>query len=81
MADTSFAALKREPLFEEELPSANPAVHLVKGARIKFAPGQPSGLHRHPVSPDGGEASWFEHVTDEDYAAAGDMRIMPRPGT
>jgi quercetin dioxygenase-like cupin family protein len=50
MADTSFPALKREPLLEEELPAANPAVHLVKGARIKFAPGQPSGRHRHPVS-------------------------------
>jgi quercetin dioxygenase-like cupin family protein len=50
MADASFAALKREPLLEEELPAANPAVRLIKGARIKFAPGQPTGLHRHPVS-------------------------------
>lgn len=33
-----------------ELPSANPIVRLIKGARIKFAPGQPTGLHRHPVS-------------------------------
>jgi hypothetical protein len=39
MADTPFPALKREPLLEEELPSANPTVRLVKGARIKFAPG------------------------------------------
>jgi quercetin dioxygenase-like cupin family protein len=50
MAETPFPALKRELLLEEELPSANPAVHLVRGARIKFAPGQPSGRHRHPVS-------------------------------
>jgi quercetin dioxygenase-like cupin family protein len=50
MADTSFPPLKREPLLEEELPSANPTVRLIKGARIKFAPGQPTGLHRHPVS-------------------------------
>ena len=50
MIDTSFSPLKREPLLEEELPSANPTVRLVKGARIKFAPGQPTGLHRHPVS-------------------------------
>ncbi len=50
MADASFPPLKREPLLEEELPSANPAVHVIKGARIKFAPGQPTGLHRHPVS-------------------------------
>jgi quercetin dioxygenase-like cupin family protein len=50
MADTRFPPLKREPLLEEELPAANPAVRLVKGARIRFAPGQPTGLHRHPVS-------------------------------
>ena len=50
MADTRFPPLKREPLLEEELLSANPAVRLIKGARIKFAPGQPTGLHRHPVS-------------------------------
>jgi quercetin dioxygenase-like cupin family protein len=50
MADTSFPALRREPLLEEELPPANPPVHVIKGARIRFAPGQPTGLHRHPVS-------------------------------
>ena len=50
MADTQFPALKREPLLEEELPAANPTVRLIKGARIKFAPGQPTGLHRHPIS-------------------------------
>ena len=50
MTDPRFPPLKREPLLEEELPSANPAVRLIKGARIKFAPGQPTGLHRHPVS-------------------------------
>jgi hypothetical protein len=50
MADTPFLPLRREPLMEEELPSANPAVRLIKGARIKFAPRQPTGLHRHPIS-------------------------------
>jgi quercetin dioxygenase-like cupin family protein len=50
MADTPFPPLKREPLLEEELPAANPTVRLIKGGRIKFAPGQPAGLHRHPVS-------------------------------
>ena len=50
MADTHFAPLKRVPLLEEELPAANPTVRLIKGARIKFAPGQPTGLHRHPIS-------------------------------
>jgi quercetin dioxygenase-like cupin family protein len=48
MAKTSFPPLKREGLLEEELPAANPPVRLIKGARIKFAPGQPTGLHRHP---------------------------------
>jgi quercetin dioxygenase-like cupin family protein len=50
MTDTPFPPLKREPLLEEELPAANPTVRLIKGARIKFAPGQPTGLHRHPIS-------------------------------
>jgi Cupin domain len=50
MADTHFPPLKREPLLEEELPAANPTVRLIKGARIKFAPGQPTGVHRHPIS-------------------------------
>ena len=50
MAELRFPPLKREPLLEEELPAANPAVRLIKGARIKFAAGQPTGLHRHPIS-------------------------------
>ena len=50
MADTRFPPLKREPLLEEELPAANPAVRLIKAARIRFALGQPTGLHRHPIS-------------------------------
>ncbi len=50
MADTHFPALKREPPLEEALPAANPTVRLIKGARIKFAPGQPTGLHRHPIT-------------------------------
>jgi quercetin dioxygenase-like cupin family protein len=44
------SAAKTDLLLEEELPLANPPVRLIKGARIKFAPGQPTGLHRHPVS-------------------------------
>jgi len=50
MTNARFSALKREPLIEAKLPSSNPADGLVKGARIKFAPGQPTGLHRHPIS-------------------------------
>jgi quercetin dioxygenase-like cupin family protein len=45
-----FPPLAREPVLTEALPSANPPVRLVRGARIRFAPGQPTGLHRHPVS-------------------------------
>jgi hypothetical protein len=45
MSDPHFPPLKREPLLEEELPSENPTVRLIKGARIRFAPGQPTGLH------------------------------------
>ena len=45
-----FPPLAREPVLVEPLPPANPPVRLVKGARIRFAPGQPTGPHRHPMS-------------------------------
>ena len=45
-----FPPLKREPVLEEALPSSSPQVKLVRGARIRFAPSQPTGLHRHPIS-------------------------------
>jgi quercetin dioxygenase-like cupin family protein len=47
---TSFPPLKRESVLEESIPGANPPIHLVRGAHIRFAPGQPTGLHRHPAS-------------------------------
>jgi quercetin dioxygenase-like cupin family protein len=50
MADQKFSALKREVLLEAVLPEANPRVTRVKGARIRFAPGQPTGLHKHAMS-------------------------------
>lgn len=50
MADARFPPLDRQPVLKEALPPANPPVRLVKGARIRFAPGQPTGLHRHPMS-------------------------------
>lgn len=50
MSDTRFAKLEREPLLETAVPAENPPVRLVKAARIRFAPGQPTGLHRHPMS-------------------------------
>jgi quercetin dioxygenase-like cupin family protein len=45
-----FPPLQRVPVLEEAIPSANPAVKLVRGARIRFAPRQPTTLHRHPIS-------------------------------
>jgi quercetin dioxygenase-like cupin family protein len=49
-AATTFPPLEREPLLEAILPPANPPVSLVRGAHIRFAPGQPTGLHLHPAS-------------------------------
>jgi quercetin dioxygenase-like cupin family protein len=45
-----FPPLQRVPVLEEAIPSTNPAIKLVRGARIRFAPRQPTGLHRHPIS-------------------------------
>ena len=45
-----FPPLQRVPVLEEAVPSANPAVKLVRGARVRFAPRQPTGRHRHPIS-------------------------------
>jgi quercetin dioxygenase-like cupin family protein len=45
-----FSPLQRVPLLEEAMPAVNPPVKLVRGARIRFTPRQPTGLHRHPVS-------------------------------
>jgi quercetin dioxygenase-like cupin family protein len=50
MEKRRYSKLHREPILEQYLPGANPPVRLVKGARIRFAPGQPTGLHRHPIS-------------------------------
>ena len=50
MADAKYPQLQREPLLEATLPQAQLPVKLVKGARIRFAPGQPTGLHLHPMS-------------------------------
>ena len=49
-AATPLPPLQREPVLEATLPAANPTVHLVRGAHIRFAPGQPTGLHLHPAS-------------------------------
>jgi quercetin dioxygenase-like cupin family protein len=46
----NFPPLQRVPVLEEAIPSNNPPVKLVRGARIRFAPRQLTGLHRHPIS-------------------------------
>ena len=45
-----FPPLQRVPVLEDAIPSTNPAVKMVRGARVRFAPRQPTGLHRHPIS-------------------------------
>jgi quercetin dioxygenase-like cupin family protein len=45
-----FPPLQRVPVLEEAIPSVNPAIKLVRGARVRFAPRQTTGLHRHPIS-------------------------------
>jgi quercetin dioxygenase-like cupin family protein len=50
LAAQSFPPLQRQPVLEAAVPAANPPIALVRGARIWFAPSQPTGLHRHPVS-------------------------------
>ena len=45
-----FPPLQRVPVLEEAIPSANPSVKMVRGARVRFAPRQPTTLHRHPIS-------------------------------
>ncbi len=49
-AATTFPPLEREPVLEAFLPPANPPARLVRGAHIRFVPGQPTGLHLHPAS-------------------------------
>ena len=45
-----FPPLQRVPVLEEVIPAANPAIKMVRGARIRFVPRQTTGLHRHPIS-------------------------------
>jgi len=45
-----FPPLQRVPVLEEAIPSTNPPVKLVRAMRIRFAPRQPTDLHRHPIS-------------------------------
>jgi quercetin dioxygenase-like cupin family protein len=46
----SFPPLKRQPVLDVQIPVVNPSIKLVRGARIRYAPSQPTGLHLHPVS-------------------------------
>src|SRR6202035_5154980 len=45
-----FPPLQRVPVLEEAIPATNPAIKMVRGARIRFVPRQTTGLHRHPIS-------------------------------
>jgi len=81
MDQSRYAKLRREPVLEHRLPPANPPVRLVKGARIRFAPGQPTGLHRHPISTCGvvTKGSFILHVEGEaeQHLATGDGFFEP----
>ena len=69
-----FPPLTREPVLVEALPSENPPVRLIKGARIRIAPGQPTGLHRHPMSTVGVVTERKLHVPEGGRRAAGAQR-------
>jgi quercetin dioxygenase-like cupin family protein len=85
MARTRYSKLQRDMLLEEPLPEANPPVRLVKGARIRFAPGQPSGLHQHPISTCGvvTEGSFIFQVEGkaEQRLKTGDVFFEPARAT
>jgi len=78
-----FPPLQRVPVLEEAIPSTNPAIKMVRGARIRFAPRQTTGLHRHPISVAGvvtagsfvfkreGEAEKIIKTGDSFFEAAG----------
>jgi quercetin dioxygenase-like cupin family protein len=78
-----FPPLERKSVLEAPLPSANPPVRLVRGASIRFAPGQPTGLHMHPASTVGvvtegsfvfqpdGEPEHLLHTGDSFFEPAG----------
>ena len=82
-AAQSFPPLQRQPVLNAPVPASNPPIKLVRGARIHFAPKQPTGLHRHPVSTVGvvtegsflfqpeGEAARTLHVGDSFFEPAG----------
>jgi hypothetical protein len=54
MGDALFPRLEREPVLEEELPAANPAVHLVKGASASvLRPGNQPGCIATRSRPSG----------------------------
>lgn len=48
--EQSYPPLQRQPVLDAAVPEANPLIKFVHGARIHFAPVQPIGLHRHPIS-------------------------------
>jgi quercetin dioxygenase-like cupin family protein len=85
MTQSRYSKLQREPVLERHLPEANPPVRLVKGARIRFAPGQPSGLHRHPISTCGvvtkGSFVFQVEGEEEQHLQTGDGFFEPASAT
>lgn len=79
----TFPPLERKTLLDTPLPAGNPPVRAVHGARIGFAPAQPTGRHRHPMSVVGvvtrgsfrfqleGEAPRLLHQGDDFFEPAG----------
>ena len=78
-----FPPLERQSVLETPVPAANPPIKLVRGAHIRFAPGQPTGVHVHPASTVGvvtegrfmsqpdGEAERVLHTGDAFFEPAG----------
>lgn len=78
-----FPPLERKPVLDVPVPVANPPVRLIRGASIRFAPGQPTGVHLHPASTVGvvtagsfvfqpdGEPSRVLHTGDSFFEPAG----------
>jgi len=86
-ATTPAPPLERVPVLDVQLPAANPPVRKVHGARISLAPGQITGLHRHPMSVVGvvtrgnilfqpeGEAPRVLRQGDSFFEAAGHVTV------
>src|SRR6516225_8559138 len=78
MNSPRYSPSKRESVLQEALPPDNPPVNLIKGARIRFAPRQPTGLQRHPISTVGvvTEGSFIFNWRDKKRSCSGGPRAF-----